>query len=284
MIAMPQVRQCPSPNYSPTPIRHDLVILHMMEGSYEGSVAWLCDPRARASAHLCMKADGSEVTQLVPLANKAWAQCAFNGAGVSVEIEGFTARGFSEVTLDAAAFIAAWLCRIYAIPPVWAQGGQGRGVCCHHDLGAAGGGHTDICGVGDATWLRMMAKVRAAYAALGDGPLSAFALHGLPGPHEVVTPAYVVGTPSHGGAARNEPGDRINHSTVSGFAAHSIAALQGDLNALGAKPPLLVDGGYGPATQAALRAFQGDHRLTVDGLIGPASWAAIDAAQMTRAA
>jgi N-acetyl-anhydromuramyl-L-alanine amidase AmpD len=81
-IELPCVRQSPTPNYSATPIRHDLVIVHRTEGGYAGAVAWLSDPRARASAHLVMKADGSEVTQLVPLQFKAWAQCAFNSAGI----------------------------------------------------------------------------------------------------------------------------------------------------------------------------------------------------------
>ncbi len=278
MTAMPRVRQRPTPNYSPVAIAHDLVVLHMTEGGYDGSCAWLCDPRADASAHLCLKADGSEATQLVPLAMKAWAQCAFNGRGVSVEIEGFTAHGLSDVTLDAAARVAAWLCRAYAIPPQWARGGQGRGVCCHHDLGAGGGGHHDICEVGDALWGRMMAAIQFHHDALGAGPLPDFALHGLPGPHQVETPADAPAQPSHGGAARKEAGDRIDHPTISGFAAHSIAALQGDLNTLGAQPPLLVDGGFGRLTEAALRAFQTTHGLVQDGRIGPASWAAIDAA------
>jgi hypothetical protein len=165
-LTMPRARQCPSPNYSPVLIRHDLVVLHMMEGGYAGSIAWLCNPVAKASAHLCLKADGSEVTQLVPLSLKAWAQCAFNGQALSLEIEGFTARGLSDLTLNAAAQIAAWLCHAYGIPPIWAQGGMGRGVCCHHDLGIGGGGHVDICGVGDTTWTRMMAAIQNAYAAL----------------------------------------------------------------------------------------------------------------------
>lgn len=284
MTPMPRVRQRPTPNYTPVPIAHDLVILHMTEGGYEGSCAWLCDPRAKASAHLILKADGSEVTQPVPLGAKAWAQCAFNGKGVSIEIEGHTAQGLSDVTIKAAALVAAWLCRVYAIPPSWAKGGQGRGVCCHHDLGAAGGGHHDICEVGDALWTRVMAEIEAAYDAFGAGPPPDFALHGLPGPHQIETPPDAVATPSHGGAARNETGDRIDHPTASGFAAHSIAALQGDLNTLGAQPPLLVDGRCGAATQAALRAFQITHGLTGDGLIGPASWAAIDAALAKAAA
>ena len=278
MTPMPRVRQRPTPNYTPVAIAHDLVVLHMMEGGYEGSVTWLCDPRVRASAHLCLKADGSQVTQLVPLQNKAWAQCAFNGRGVSVEIEGYTAQGMSDLTLDAAALVAAWLCHVYAIPPVWAQRGQGRGVCCHHDLGAGGGGHTDICGIGDATWTRMMAAIAAAHAALAQGPLPAFALHGLPGPHQIGAPDDVAATPSHGGASRAEPGDLHAHPTTSGYPAHSIAALQADLRALGVAPGLAVDGRLGPLTQAALRAFQATHGLWIDGRPGPASWAALDGA------
>ena len=278
MTPLPRVRQRPTPNYTPVPIAHDLVVLHMMEGGYEGSVTWLCDPRARASAHLCLKADASEVTQLVPLSSKAWAQCAFNGRGVSLEIEGHTAQGLDATTLEAAAAIAAWLCRAYAIPPVWAQGGQGRGVCCHHDLGAAGGGHTDICEVGGQMWTRMMAAIGAAYADLGAGPAPEFALHGLPGPHQIASPPATVATPSHGGAARAEPGDVHAHPTRSGFPVHSVAALQADLRALGVAPHLVADGQFGPATQAALRAFQASQGLVVDGLPGPASWAALEAA------
>ena len=272
-VSLPGVRQRPTPNYTPVAIQHDLVILHMMEGGYDGSVAWLCNPQARASAHLCLKADGAEATQLVPLGLKAWAQCAFNGRGVSVEIEGFTAHGLSDLTCAAAAGVAAWLCHTYAIPPVWAEGGQGRGVCCHHDLGIGGGGHVDICGVGDAAWRRMMAQIQTAFAALAAGPLPEFALHGLPGPHQVATPGDVAPTPSHGGAARCEPGDLHAHPTLSRYPAHSIADLQWRLNRLGAA--LDVDGRFGPATQAALRAFQGAQGLAVDGLIGPQSWAAL---------
>ena len=276
-LTLPRVLQHPSPNYSPVPIRHDLVIVHRCEGGYAGSVAWLCDPRAKASAHLVMKADGSEVTQLVPLNAKAWAQCAFNGAGVSLEIEGYTADGLPDVTSRGAAWIVAWLCRAYAIPPMWARGGQGRGVCQHVDLGAAGGGHHDACGLGSPTWLTFIEQVKAAYDAFGDA-LPPFALHGAPGPHEVAAVPFVQATTSHGGAARNEPGDTISHATDSGYAAHSVAAMQADLNTLGAQPPLLVDGAFGPVTERALRSFQATHGLVIDGQVGPATWAALVAA------
>jgi hypothetical protein len=281
-LALPRVVQMPTPNYSPTPIRHDLVICHRTEGGYAGSVAWLCDPRARASAHLVMKADGSEVTQLVPIQYKAWAQCVFNSAGVSLEIEGFTRDGFPESVARPAAEIVAWLCRAYAIPPGWAQGGRDRGVCQHHDLGAAGGGHVDCSGVGSETWLRFLGFVNEAYEAMGTEPLPPFALHGLPNPHQSEPPPNATPEVSHGGAERWEPGDVPAHPTLSGFPDGSMADLQWRLNRAGAQPQIRVDGYFGLNTRAALERFQSGHDCgAVDGVLGPKTWAALRRAAAT---
>ena len=279
-VEMPRVRQIPTPNYTPSLITHDLLIAHMMEGGYAGSVAYLCLASTRASAHLCLSEDGSEVTQLVPLQFKAWAQCAFNGRGISLEIPGFTAEGVPDARLAAAARIFGWLARAYGVPPVWAKGGLGRGVCSHHDLGAAGGGHVDICGVGDATWMKFMALVKQAHDAFGDDPLPPFALHGLPNPHQTELPPGAAPEPSHGGAPRAEAADApAAHPTPSGFAHGSVADLQWRLNRAGAAPPLRVDGLFGEATRAALEKFQATHGCkTIDGRVGPESWAALDRA------
>jgi hypothetical protein len=283
-VIMPPVRQRVSPNYSPVLIRHDLTVIHRTEGGYAGSTSWLCNPVANASAHRVMKIDGSEVSQLVPMSMKAWHAMAFNGRSISLEIEGFTSQGIHDATLNAAALIAAWDCVAYAIPPIWAKGGQGRGVAQHIDLGAAGGNHHDCSPIGDATWTRMMSAIQNAYAELKKLPsLPVFALHGLPGPQEVVSTPDVAPTPSHNGAARNEPGDMIAHPTPSRYPLHSIAALQATLNNFGQTPVLDVDGWFGAQTQAALRAFQITHGLVGDGLIGPISWQALDAA-MAKAA
>ena len=278
---MPRVVQRPTPNYSPTLIKHDLLIAHMMEGGYAGSIAWLCQNTASASAHLCMSEDGAEVSQLVPLQFKAWAECAFNGRGVSLEIPGRTAEGVPEARWRAAALIFGWLCAAYDIPPVWAKGGQGRGLCQHHDLGAAGGGHVDCSEIGGTTWIAFVRLVQAARDEFVKAPLPAFALHGLPNAHQVDLPPDAAPEPSHGGAARNEPGDAVAHPTNSGFPHGSVADLQWRLDKAGASPALEIDGVAGLLTRNAIVAFQRRHGLYVDGLIGPKTWAALDAATST---
>lgn len=273
----PALKQVASPNYSPVQIAHDLVIVHLMEGGYLGSVAWLCSPQAGASAHLCMNADGSEFTQLVPLSMKAWAECNFNGRGVSIEAPGFTAKGVADETLQGLAWATAWLLRAYGIPCQHAEGGQGRGFCSHHDLGAAGGGHVDICGVNDATWQKFEGYVKAQFDVLSAAPLPVWALHGAPAPHEVSMPPAVPPEPSHGGAPRIGTPDTAAHDTVSGFPTGSLADAQWRLNKAGASPAIPVDGLNGQATRGAITTFQASHGLFVDGLLGPKTWAALAA-------
>lgn len=55
----------------------------------------------------------------------------------------------------------------------------------------------------------------------------------------------------------------------------SVRDVQSSLNALGANPPLVIDGQAGPATTAAIKSFQGQAGITVDGVVGPQTVAAL---------
>jgi len=55
----------------------------------------------------------------------------------------------------------------------------------------------------------------------------------------------------------------------------SIAWIQMKLNAAGANPKLDVDGDLGPATLAAIKAFQTNRGLVSDGIVGPQTLAAL---------
>ncbi|HEY9695850.1 MAG TPA: peptidoglycan-binding protein [Trichocoleus sp.] len=52
-----------------------------------------------------------------------------------------------------------------------------------------------------------------------------------------------------------------------------VRTIQGRLNHYGAH--LSVDGVFGSKTDAAVRAFQAQHKLEVDGIVGPKTWAAL---------
>jgi tetratricopeptide (TPR) repeat protein len=54
-----------------------------------------------------------------------------------------------------------------------------------------------------------------------------------------------------------------------GSAGPAVEELQRLLNAAGARPPLVVDGDFGPATRAAVIWFQRAHGLDPDGMVGP---------------
>ena len=125
------------------------LVWHATAGSYVGSVNWLCQPAAQASAHLVIREDGGEVTQLVHLALKAWHAVAANPYSVGVEHASPGAGFDSHAQFLESARVFGWLCHLYGIPPVHGLY-RPKGIVRHRDLGIAGGGHSD--GPTDATW------------------------------------------------------------------------------------------------------------------------------------
>lgn len=67
------------------------------------------------------------------------------------------------------------------------------------------------------------------------------------------------------------------HVTSPAMTGSDVFALQQRLVALNYRPGVL-DGVYGPTTEAAVRAFQRDHALVVDGVVGPKTFAALEGA------
>jgi peptidoglycan hydrolase-like protein with peptidoglycan-binding domain len=81
-----------------------------------------------------------------------------------------------------------------------------------------------------------------------------------------------------GGGAKGKdtrPTPTNQHPVGQGETGKRVSDLQERLNAGGFKPPLKVDGIFGPKTLAAVRAFQKAHGLKVDGLVGPKTTAAL---------
>ncbi len=113
----------PSPNSSSrSGSRPQLVVIHTCEGAYSGCWGWLGNSRAQASAHYVVDSTGSEVSQLVREADKAWhvaanydcgrnggVMCGHNGQGtngisIGIEHAGYASQSsWSAGQLDASA-------------------------------------------------------------------------------------------------------------------------------------------------------------------------------------
>lgn len=157
-VVLAPIVQRRSPNFSSragAAVTH--LVWHATAGPYRGSVAWLCEPRAQASAHLVVREDGGEVTQLVRLADKAWHAAGWNPWTVGVEhaAMGATFAGAAQERQSARVF--GWLCHRYGIPPLDGLH-RPRGIVRHRSLGAAGGGHSD--GPPDDVWAGFLERVQ----------------------------------------------------------------------------------------------------------------------------
>lgn len=128
------------------------LVWHATAGAYAPSVSWLCNPAADASAHLVIREDGCEVTQLVHLDAKAWHAVAWNGFSVGVEHASPGAGFDSHAQLLESARVFAWLCHELDVPPLFGLH-RPRGIVRHRDLGVAGGGHSD--GPPDSQWFNV---------------------------------------------------------------------------------------------------------------------------------
>ena len=95
------------------------IVIHVSEGTFAGTVAWLRDPHAHSSANFVVGRDG-KVQQLVPLHDIAWhaGNWAYNVRSIGIENEGVTddPAGFTTRQYRAAARIAAVVARRALIP------------------------------------------------------------------------------------------------------------------------------------------------------------------------
>jgi N-acetyl-anhydromuramyl-L-alanine amidase AmpD len=95
------------------------VVIHVSEGSFLGTISWLRDPEAHASANFVVGRTG-QVQELVPLHDIAWhaGNWAYNLHSVGIENEGVTGSpaGFTRAEYRASARLAAVIARRSLIP------------------------------------------------------------------------------------------------------------------------------------------------------------------------
>jgi hypothetical protein len=141
-----------------------LVVVHVSEGTFGGTVKWFQNPRARASAHYVVGRDG-EIAHMVPDDQEAWhaGNGYVNRHSIGVEHEGYTNVDgtFTDAEYRASAQLVAGVLRRYHLPA------DRRHLIGHNEVpdpfhrGRFGGWahHTDPGRFWD--WPRYLAYVRA---------------------------------------------------------------------------------------------------------------------------
>lgn len=132
------------------------LVVHIAEGSYEGTISWQKNPASSVSSHFVVDTDG-KLAQVVDTADTAWTQIAGNGHWLSVECAGFTPNPLTDAQLHTIARLLAKCHAVYGVPLQLAINPDGRGLG-HHSMGTNGGsvptdnwtgptwGHTDCPG------------------------------------------------------------------------------------------------------------------------------------------
>ena len=241
----------PSPNFSSRRgARVDLIVLHDCEGGYEGSVQWFAMSRSNVSAHIVVREDGGEATQMVDLADNAWHACAFNRRSVGMEMGGFASRGFSEPLLTTAARISAYFCHHLQIPVRHARAGVGPGIASHYDLGAAGGGHHDPSD-NPAFMETFVQTVNDEYRK-GHFP-------DIWESRKQQIPCLL--------SPKNSQSVPTTSTAPAALDVRTINGLQDALKMLGYR--VTVDGDYGPETRQVVTSFQMQVGIVADGIAGP---------------
>src|ERR1035437_9656490 len=121
---LPSLKFVSSPNYSSrngNAVR--LIVVHDCEGSYNGSISWFSQAASKVSAHIVLSEDGTQATQMVAWANKAWHVCSFNPVSEGIEAAGFSAKGLGAPEWLELASITAYRLHAHGLPPIWCNDG-----------------------------------------------------------------------------------------------------------------------------------------------------------------
>lgn len=117
------------------------VVLHIAQGTYEGTIAWQRNPSAQVSSHFVCGKNSGERAQMVDTDQTAWTQAAGNGRWLSIEFAGYSGERLTEHQVDFAAQILARAHQAYGVPLQLADSPSDRGLGWHGMGGQAWGNH-----------------------------------------------------------------------------------------------------------------------------------------------
>lgn len=121
------------------------LVVHIEQGTEDGTDGWFHNAKAQASAHFGVYKDG-RVHQWVDTNDKAWAEAMGNPNWFSVENEGNSGESLTPQQVESIAKLFVWLSKLEGFPLRESTNPAVSGLG-HHAMGGAGwGGHLDCPG------------------------------------------------------------------------------------------------------------------------------------------
>ncbi|TDV56175.1 N-acetylmuramoyl-L-alanine amidase [Actinophytocola oryzae] len=106
-------------NYSPgRSAAINLIVIHVTQGSYAGTINWFQNPDAQVSAHYVVRSSDGEITQMVRDGDTAYHVRSANSRALGIEHEGFVDNPswFTDSMYRSSAALTKWLCERHGLP------------------------------------------------------------------------------------------------------------------------------------------------------------------------
>lgn len=99
----------------------DKIVVHTMQGSYEGTKAWFRNPDSEVTTHYIIRSHDGEITQMVHETDIAWhaGNWDYNVTSIGIEHEGYVEdpdKWYTDEMYESSAELVRWLCDKYDIP------------------------------------------------------------------------------------------------------------------------------------------------------------------------
>jgi hypothetical protein len=96
----------------------NLVVIHVTQGSYAGTVSWFQNPSSGVSAHYVVRSSDGEITQMVRDGDTAYHARSANSRALGIEHEGFVDNPswFTDSMYRSSAALTKWLCERHGLP------------------------------------------------------------------------------------------------------------------------------------------------------------------------
>ncbi|MFI1520655.1 N-acetylmuramoyl-L-alanine amidase [Kitasatospora cineracea] len=222
------------------------LVLHIQDGTEDGSEAWFKNPDSQASAHFLNPKSGG-LRQLVDTDDKAWTEAAGNAYWISVENEGRGGDALTPSQIENCAQLLAWIHQTYGAPLQLTDDPNGRGLGWHGMGGAAWGGHYDCPG---QAVLAQRGQILARAQQINN-PTNVQE-DDMPSAQEVAAAVW-----SYGLADPDTPGRAVAAGDIQAYADHRHNVLYGQLAGLSAAVKTLAGlVGQGIDTAAVVTAVE----------------------------